>query len=116
MASDTSPMTNTVTHTPGPWEVHEGNWRFSLDVTYRNSKGLRRILARITSPAAHRKADVRLIAAVPDLLAALQGVMRVVEESSGVYGYHLNGELADWDEFPEVFEAFAAIAKATGEA
>jgi hypothetical protein len=60
-------------------------------------------------------ADARLIAAAPELLEALQGMLNIVSDSYGVDGYHLNGEIAEWDEFSdEINAANAAIAKATG--
>lgn len=43
------------------------------------------------------------------LLAALEGVIAIVNESRGVEGYHLNGAIAEWGEFEEVGEAIEAI-------
>lgn len=42
---------------------------------------------------------------------ALAGMLAIVEESRGVDGYHLNGDTAEWDEFPEVEAARAALAQ-----
>ena len=45
--------------------------------------------------------------AVPDavvmhlLSGALEGLLGIVQESTGVAGWHLNGVVADWDEFEE---------------
>ena len=47
-----------------------------------------------------------------ELLAALEGVLAVVGDSTGVAGYHLNGDIADWDEFDEINAVYTAIAKA----
>ena len=47
-----------------------------------------------------------------ELLAALQGMIDIANDSQGVAGYHLNGEVADWDEFEEWQAACDAIAKA----
>ena len=49
-----------------------------------------------------------------ELLAALEGVLAVVGDSTGVAGYHLNGDIADWDEFDEINAVYTAIAKAKG--
>ena len=49
-----------------------------------------------------------------ELLAALRGMLAIVNDSRGVAGYHLNGDTAEWDEFDEVDAARAAIAKAEG--
>ena len=49
-----------------------------------------------------------------ELLAALEGVLAVVGDSTGVAGYHLNGNIADWGEFDEINAVYTAIAKAKG--
>ena len=49
-----------------------------------------------------------------ELLAALQGMIDIASDSQGVAGYHLNGEVAGWDEFAEWQAACDAIAKAKG--
>lgn len=46
-----------------------------------------------------------------ELLAALQGMLNIVNDSRGVAGYHLNGDTAEWDEFDEVDAAEAVIAR-----
>ena len=48
------------------------------------------------------------------LLAALQGMIDIANDSQGVAGYHLNGEVADWGEFEEWKAACDAIAKTKG--
>lgn len=47
---------------------------------------------------------------------ALAGVLAIVGESRGVDGYHLNGDIAEWDEFPEVEAARAALAQQPAQA
>lgn len=49
-----------------------------------------------------------------ELLAALQGMIDIANDSQGVAGYHLNGEVADWGEFEEWQAACDAIAKTKG--
>lgn len=41
-------------------------------------------------------------------------LLAIVYESEGPHGYHLNGDLAFWEEFPEVEEAERVINKALG--
>ena len=43
------------------------------------------------------------------LVEALEGLLGVIGESRGGSGYHLNGEIAEWDEFQEVYDAAAAL-------
>lgn len=45
------------------------------------------------------------------LLTALAGLLSIINDSRGVEGYHLNGDIATWDEFEEVEEARATLAK-----
>ena len=47
---------------------------------------------------------------VAKLVEALEGLLAVVSESSGVAGYHLNGAIAKWDEFEDVAMAEEALA------
>ena len=55
--------------------------------------------------------DIAQLTAQRDqLLAALQGMIDIANDSQGVAGYHLNGEVADWDEFEEWQAACDAIA------
>ena len=58
-------------------------------------------------------ANAKLIAAAPDMLEALTNILKIVEDSEGVVGYHLNGDTAKWDEFDEVTNAIKTIKKAT---
>ena len=47
-----------------------------------------------------------------DLLAALRGLMAIANNSNGVSGYHLNGSIAEWEDFEEIEIAERAIEKA----
>ena len=59
--------------------------------------------------------DIAQLTAQRDqLLVALQGMIDITNDSQGVAGYHLSGEVADWDEFEEWQAACDAIAKAKG--
>ena len=52
-----------------------------------------------------------------ELLAVLEAVQAVANESSGIAGWHLNGDVASWDDLlPEVAEAIerSAIAGVKG--
>lgn len=58
-------------------------------------------------------ANAKLIAAAPLLLDALTNILNIMNDSEGVAGYHLNGDIAKWDEFEEIALAEEAIKKAT---
>ena len=65
----------------------------------------------------HREAAAelrRLHALNQELLEALRGFVAIAADSEGVAGYHLNGDIAEWETFPEWHEAHAAIAKSEG--
>ena len=51
---------------------------------------------------------------VRELVGVLEEFLAVVDESRGVIGFHLNGAIAEWDEFSLVAMAHAALAKAKG--
>lgn len=59
-------------------------------------------------------ANARLIAAAPELLETLEMMMGIIDDSRGVDGYHLNGAVAEWDEFEEVELVRRVIAKVRG--
>lgn len=42
-----------------------------------------------------------------------QNLLGIVHDSNGVIGYHLNGVIATWDEFPEIEQAEAWLRKLT---
>src|SRR5690606_23383477 len=97
------------THTPGPWELGEdGVWLGSV----YSEDGLRIALVYgewdidEPRPREEGEANARLIAATPDLLAALQSFVAAVEDD----GEPMPG--ARWH--AECVAARAAIAKAAG--
>lgn len=47
---------------------------------------------------------------VAKLVEALEGLLAITDESLGVSGYHLNGDIAKWCEFEEVAMAEEALA------
>lgn len=64
-------------HTPGPWEVHrlpQGDFSEPSIAIYGD--GGRRAVALIHS-ATRAEANARLIAAAPELLAALEGILEI---------------------------------------
>lgn len=100
-------------HSPGPW-VFQNHGSLILDAR-KGSSQCTVAHVSISTYMDEGRYNARLIAAAPELLEALIAVLGIVEESSGVYGFHLNGALAEWDEFAdEINSACAAIVKATG--
>lgn len=46
---------------------------------------------------------------------ALKYILEIVNDSNGVDGYHLNGDVADWDEFVEIRNANQLISELEGD-
>jgi hypothetical protein len=94
-----------MTHTPGPWEADDesiyaknadGSWQQVAELPgWRTNKG------EVMSDTDH--ANARLIAAAPDMLAALKRMERVFRAASATYG-----------DDAALAEARAVIAKAEG--
>ena len=114
----------TTKHTPGPWIGAGPSFgdplpRYTTEIITESEDENGEVRSICELPVAHHddenEANARLIAAAPELLSALAGMLAIVNDSQSVAGYHLNGELEPWDGFPEIERARAAIAKATGE-
>jgi hypothetical protein len=94
----------TAKHTAGPWKVRPGvNGAYveagNLAVAFCGLNGLRVVDSWYNITPDEAAANARVCAAAPDLLKALEGVLRVADRKTG-----------------EFDAARAAIAKATGEA
>lgn len=48
------------------------------------------------------------------LLEALKNIIAIVHDSEGVAGYHLNGNIAEWDEFEDIITAYNLINECAG--
>lgn len=102
-------------HTSGPWRWSENRWNLespdgivlqteSEENNYGYNAGFQ--------PS---KEDAQLIAAAPQMLEALIRIRSLIDESEGIFGFHLNGALSEWFEHQEDIDAIEeAIAKATG--
>lgn len=98
-------------HTPGPWHVagykYSSPERIYDDVYFGNNKQ-NRICRLFTDDNDCQKANARLIAAAPELLAALQNALNVL---AGIASGDL--ETVNRDS-PAILAARAAIKNATG--
>ena len=95
-------------HTPGPWFTHRDGFS-SVYVEARVGGGMLQEVAccgPTNEGSDQQEANARLIAAAPELLDALRGLLALEEEN--LRGYD------DIDVCAEVQFARAAIAKATG--
>lgn len=96
-------------HTEGPWRLHGTERGETLVAAHDNNN---RYKVRIAVCGPRDKADARLIAAAPDMLAALQEVQLHIENALKVGasgpGY--------WEDLADANVIAPAIAKATGAA
>ena len=53
----------------------------------------------------NRKKQARIL----ELETALRGILAITNDSEGVAGYHLNGDVASWGEFKEIEWAIDAM-------
>lgn len=73
-------------HTPGPWEPHLNEW--TMQWSARDTSG--RVVARPETwfvAANVQEANARLIAAAPDLLAALRSISAMLPSDEGLGGH-----------------------------
>ena len=67
----------------------------------------------LSAPDMEQEID-QLKAEKSELLEALEELTSVINESEGVAGYHMNGAVAQWDEFDCVQKIMSVIKKARG--
>ena len=86
-------------HTPGPWRIEPGeNWRVYL---VNNDYG--HAIGEIVYTDTRKPADARLIAAAPELLEALNGMLQLFSDTE------------DMEDYETVKFARFVVAKAIGE-
>lgn len=98
--------TTTQTHTPGPWQIEAGLTGLFICApgTFKTAP-TRPVIAETCNQSVspdEETANARLIAAAPDLLDALNGLMLVIETTNPA-----------WKAMRAVSKAAEAIAKAT---
>ena len=96
-------------HTGVKWQLQRTPYESEIDIV---SDG--RVIATVEAGEGKEKV-AQMMAAAPDMLEALESVLSLIDESSGVAGYHLNGEVASWGELDIREELEATIRKARGE-
>ena len=103
-----------MTHTPGPWELEAGRCFRTQSGTFYLAYGSdpKTSAPHFKSPT-ELDANARLIAAAPDLLAALEGILiAYIQELSPEQRRACKGEKSTEDIDGNVREARAAIARA----
>jgi hypothetical protein len=83
----TAPKSNRTTHTPGPWEVAKKRYLESagvICVEHPNHDALDVITAGWSESEEEHQANARLVAAAPDLYAALKAFKQAVADGEGL--------------------------------
>lgn len=106
-----------VGHTPGPWsflidESGSGDEIFGYDVSAADGRS---IVYYDNNDDPQTEANARLIAAAPELLEALQGVLEGLPFDGDESEYELAQAGCTPTEAAQLAKAFAAIARARGE-
>lgn len=104
-------------HTPGPWAIYEGNdeavshWRKNASVWSESAGHIVAYTDFLTKEIA--LGNARLIAAAPDMLAALHHVRKIIVEAAET-GFNCHD--GDWAErlFASQSITFDAVRKAEG--
>lgn len=68
-------------HTPGPWTIDFGNHTRTTEI-WSGEVIVADVHSHVISPELVSHADAQLIAAAPDLLQALKGVVRVADRAT----------------------------------
>lgn len=98
-----------MSHTPGPWSL-ERDYNGVPEFVFGGDTCVCDFGIEAPKPE-----DARLLAAAPELLECLQHIQGIVSESQGVAGWHLNGQIASWDELGLREEIDGVLAKVRGE-
>jgi hypothetical protein len=101
--------------TPGAWTTKYDPSTHRIEI---NAAEYGRCVSFIHVPPATGhdvcEANAHLIAAAPELYAALENILAIIDASCGIDGWHRNGDVAEWGQFEEIDTARAALAKAEG--
>lgn len=109
---------NTATHTPGPWVVDDEDGA-SLVVRSRNLTGpaVCKVYVPDEAPTDQQESNAHLIAAAPEMLAALRLVLHHDGRLTGADFTQIQAAIAHAEGVPATYgEAAARIARAEGRA
>lgn len=98
--------------TKGAWTT-ENVLTYSGDF-YRVKAGDLSVCNITTRNQVSARANAKLIAAAPAMLEALQNFIDIANESEGISGWHLNGEIEKWEHTELLQIAVSAVEKALG--
>lgn len=81
-------------HTPGPWYMWDTDGLIGVGKNYGDEADLLNAVSQSNRPLSEDRANMRLIAAAPDLLEALKGMVSLfpadVEDEGSGFGFNEN--------------------------
>ena len=109
--------------TPGPWHINFNDYTKPY-IAILNEDNV--VIAQIPDGEVIRgdttilgieniEANVDLIAAAPDMYEALEQMEPLINNSTGIVGYYMNGNIAKWNDFDVTRIIGNALRKARGE-
>lgn len=104
--------------TNGPWHIEQGEEDIDDNQFYICHKGTEcdqttiAISGDRTKLISENKSTAALISAAPDMAEALEEILAIAENTDGIAGHHMNGEIADWEEFEFMDMIRKALSKA----
>ena len=98
-------------HTPGPWKRKDN---FVYSPMFDEDDTLFVSIAVACTGIAPAIANANLIAAAPDMYEALEQMEPLINNSTGIVGYYMNGNIAKWNDFDVTRIIGKALRKARG--
>ena len=104
--------------TPGPWKAtYDSQLQAAIEIYNTEDRIMVAVLPdRGTVEAMSEiEANANLIAAAPDMYEALEQMEPLINNSTGIVGYYMNGNVAKWNDFDVTRIIGNALRKARGE-
>ena len=104
--------------TPGPWKAtYDSQLQAAIEIYNTEDRIMVAVLPdRGTVEAMSEiEANANLIAAAPDMYEALEQMEPLINNSTGIVGYYMNGNIAKWNDFDVTRIIGNALRKARGE-
>ena len=104
--------------TKGPWKAtYDSQLQAAIEIYNTEDRVMVAVLPdRGTIEAMSEiEANANLIAAAPDMYEALEQMEPLINNSTGIVGYYMNGNIAKWNDFDVTRIIGNALRKARGE-
>ena len=86
-------------HTPGPWKSEGKRFITTVGIAISTDKSLGPI-------AVVSEENAPLVLAAPEMYEAISQMVAIINESEGISGWHLNGDLLRWEQCEPAQKSF----------